>query len=77
LLVVFRLAVFAFILAGGMVAVMYVTFRSIKMMKGTTLVEKIIDAAVPDIIAVRLCLDVAHGTQPFSVPRHRFCFSFA
>lgn len=44
---VFYLALFAFFLACGMVAVMYVTLRAIKMMKGTTLVEKVIDNVVP------------------------------
>lgn len=45
------LATFAFLLACGMVAVMYVTLRAIKMMKGTSLVEKIVDNVVPDIVA--------------------------
>jgi hypothetical protein len=45
------LAVFGFLLASGMVAVMYVTLRAIKSMKGTTLVEKIVDV-VDDVVPV-------------------------
>ena len=41
------MAAFAFFLAAGMAAVMYVTLRAIKMMKGTTLVEQVLDKAVP------------------------------
>ena len=44
---VLTLAFFAFVLALGMVAVMYITLRAIKMMKGTTLVEKVIDNVIP------------------------------
>ena len=44
---VLTLAVVAFVLAVGMVAVMYVTLRAIKMMKGTTLLEKVIDDVIP------------------------------
>jgi hypothetical protein len=40
---VLLLATFAFVLAAGMVANMYVTLRAIKSMKGTTLLEKIVD----------------------------------
>ena len=45
------LAVFGFLLASGMVAVMYITLRTIKSMKGTTLVEKIVDV-VDDVVPV-------------------------
>jgi hypothetical protein len=47
---VLTLAIVAFVLAVGMVAVMYVTLRAIKMMKGTTLLEKVIDDVIPDVI---------------------------
>jgi len=44
------LAVFMFLLACGMTAVMYVTLRTIKSMKGTTLIEKIVDDVIPDVV---------------------------